>query len=272
MPSVDRTGHRAGRRHRWCRPPGARTATWRTDRPARCRPRRCRASRPGVQPKAGLGAGVPLDDDPAAVDLDEGVRAPGEEPVEAPVVVDPVRGPVGRPLAARVTDRPSSRPLGAGAATATVRVRRPWVCAPTGFCCRTPRTGRVSGQSRHGRTPHTRISTAGAVVPAPHAVDRPPRTAVYRACRGRGHRNRAEAGMGGQGPATGGAGPARAVVDPGAHPRQSAPLRARLRPRARRRRRRHRRRRLGHRRGVGVADLGTGDGRRQHRRTSRPCS
>src|SRR5664280_1992126 len=41
------------------------------------------------------------------------------------------------------------------------------------------------------------------------------RPSVYRACRGRGHRQTAKGGMGQQGAAAGGAGPSGAVVDTG---------------------------------------------------------
>ena len=79
--------------------------------------------------------------------------------------------------------------------------------------------GGVSGQSRHGAAPIQGFPRRG--VPAGTWVDGgrpPPGSAVYRACRGRGHRHRAEAGMGGEGPATGRGGPAGAVVHSGPIP------------------------------------------------------
>ena len=90
--------------------------------------------------------------------------------------------------------------------------------------------------------------------------------AVYRACRGRGHRHSAEGRVGRPGHATGRAGAARAVVHSGPHPRQSAALRAGLRPRARRGRRGPGRRRVEHRRGLDGAERRAGRRRRQHHR------
>ena len=95
---------------------------------------------------------------------------------------------------------------------------------PTGFRCRPRGTRglRVNLGTDHPRYKDFRRWAGGAAAPArrpaPPGVRHRSRTAgpaaVYRACRGRRHRNRAEAGVGGQGPATRRAGPARAVVDP----------------------------------------------------------
>ena len=102
------------------------------------------------------------------------------------------------------------------------------------------------------------------------STDGPDRTpAVYRACRGRRHRHRAEGRRG-----TDKVLPPVEQVRPGLWsipvpiPNNPAPLRARLRPRARRRRRGPGRRRLEHRRGLVGAQRRAGHGRRAASPTS----
>ena len=233
--------------------------------------------------EGGLGSGVPLEHHAAAVDLDEGVRAPARRRSSRWASSDRARArrAVRSGLAVHAPPTPPASPCRASCRPSTCRaVRRP-PRQPSEFvdhgCALQPASAagpRGRGGYRvnlgTGRLPVQGFAHGGAVgdaTPAPPLVDRShPDAAVYRACRGRGHRYRAEAGMGGQGPATGGAGAARTVVDPGAHPGQPAALRPRLRPRARRGGRRHRRRRVGHRRGVGRPHRRSGHGRRQHLR------